>query len=253
MAPTGTPKLRSLPFLIALALTACLLFSGFVALGTWQVHRRAWKLDLIERVDQRVHAPPTALPERAAWPQITTAGAEYRHVRVTGHYLNSDSTLVHASSRLGYGYWMLTPLRTAAGFLVLVNRGFISADLAHSADYQQLPRPQGRVSITGLLRMSEPKGTLLRSNKPAQGRWYSRDVAAIAKSVGLPAADVAPYFIDADVNQHSGKYPVGGLTVIHFRNAHLSYAITWYVLAGLVLVGAGIVVRYEWRIRSRRA
>jgi surfeit locus 1 family protein len=34
------------------------LFLGFVALGAWQVQRLSWKLDLIERVEQRLKAPP---------------------------------------------------------------------------------------------------------------------------------------------------------------------------------------------------
>ncbi|WP_304439400.1 SURF1 family cytochrome oxidase biogenesis protein, partial [Acidovorax sp. SD340] len=41
-----------------LAVVGIALFLGFIALGTWQVQRRAWKLALIERVDQRVHAAP---------------------------------------------------------------------------------------------------------------------------------------------------------------------------------------------------
>ena len=53
---------RSAPFLIALGICAALVFSGLVALGLWQVERRAWKLDLIAKVEQRVHAPPVAAP-----------------------------------------------------------------------------------------------------------------------------------------------------------------------------------------------
>ncbi len=36
--------------------------AGFVALGIWQVERLSWKLDLIARVDQRVHAEPVPAP-----------------------------------------------------------------------------------------------------------------------------------------------------------------------------------------------
>ncbi|MFZ3117782.1 MAG: SURF1 family cytochrome oxidase biogenesis protein, partial [Variovorax sp.] len=61
---------RSAAVLAALAFLALLVFCGFVALGTWQVERRAWKLDLIERVDARVHAAPVDAPSRAAWPQV---------------------------------------------------------------------------------------------------------------------------------------------------------------------------------------
>ena len=40
-----------------------------------------------------------------------------------------------------------------------------------------------------------------------------------------------------------GGYPVGGLTVIAFRNAHLVYSLTWFGLAGLALAGAVLVLR----------
>jgi surfeit locus 1 family protein len=57
---------------------------------------------------------------------------------------------------------------------------------------------------------------------------------------------VAPYFVDEEAGADSTA-PVGGLTVIAFRNSHLVYAITWYGLALMVLVGAGIVIREERR------
>jgi surfeit locus 1 family protein len=35
---------------------------GFIALGNWQLERRLWKLDLIEKVETRVHAPAESAP-----------------------------------------------------------------------------------------------------------------------------------------------------------------------------------------------
>jgi surfeit locus 1 family protein len=80
-------------------------------------------------------------------------------------------------------------------------------------------------------------------------------VQAIAAARGLRLVRVAPYFIDQEAASASGggasggadSAPVGGLTVIAFRNTHLSYAITWYGLALLVVIGAWIVIREERR------
>ena len=103
-------------------------FVLFVALGTWQVQRRAWKLDLIARVEQRVHAPAVPAPGPAQWPEVTAAADEYRHVTATGTFLDTSQTLVQAVTDLGAGYWVLTPLQAADGSIVLVNRGFVAAD-----------------------------------------------------------------------------------------------------------------------------
>lgn len=197
----------------------------FVALGIWQLERRVWKLDLIARVDQRVHATAVAAPGPSQWPAITAENAEYRHVALKGRFLDQQ-TLVLAVTKLGRGFWVMTPMLTDAGFVVLVNRGFIPSD---QKGLIASDRASGEKTITGLLRMSEPGGAFLHSNDPADGRWYSRDVAAIAASQGL--GTVAPYFVDADASSDAGAWPRGGLTVITFRNAHLQYALTWFALA----------------------
>ena len=88
---------------------------AFAALGTWQVERRAWKLDLIARVEARVHATPVPAPGPAAWPDVTAAEA-YRHVRVEGRYVSGPPTLVQAVTELGGGFWVLAPLRTGPWF-----------------------------------------------------------------------------------------------------------------------------------------
>ena len=232
-----------------LALLGLVLFVGFVALGTWQVHRLAWKKALIAHTDERVHAAPVAAPGPADWPRITADNAEYRHVRLSGTWLSGRQTRVWTATEKGSGYWIITPLRRADGSIVLVNRGFAPEGWCDLKGHCPAA-PAGMVTVTGLLRISEPSG-LFRHNQPASDTWYTRDVPAIAKARGL--GDVAPYFVDADVHPNAdGKpWPEGGMTVIHFPNHHLNYLITWYILALMVLGAAGYVARDEYRLRKR--
>ncbi|MFE0755376.1 SURF1 family protein [Inquilinus sp. NPDC058860] len=237
---------RSTAALVLLGVAALAVFLGLLALGVWQVERRAWKLDLIARVDQRVAAAPVAPPGPADWPRVTADRDEYRHVRVSGRFLNDREAQVVASTAKGAGYWVLTPLQAADGSVVLVNRGFVPAENRDPAT-RAAGQVEGPVTVTGLLRITEPKGGFLRSNAPAEERWYSRDVAAIAEARGL--TDVAPYFIDADAAPNRGGLPVGGLTVISFPNSHLVYAVTWFGLAALLAFGVGYAARSERRVR----
>lgn len=207
----------------------------FVLLGAWQIQRRAWKLDLIAKVEQRIHAEPVPAP--VEW----SSDDVYRRVRVSGVFDHGHETLVQAVTQKGPGFWVLTPLKTDRGFTVLVNRGFAPAQTAAS-------RPDGRVTVVGLMRASEPHGGFLRANQPGQGRWYSRDVQAIAAAHKL--ANVTPYFVDADATPNAGGWPLGGLTVVRFPNSHLIYALTWFGLA-LLTSGAGLYVARDERRTSQ--
>lgn len=233
--------------IIGLSVLGLCLFGLFVVLGTWQVHRRAWKLDLIARVDQRVHAPAVSAPGPADWSTITAAADEYRHVRLRGKFLYDRQTLVWASTEQGNGVWVMTPLQRDDGSIVLINRGFVASGICrqrvHCAD-----GPGGDVDVSGLLRISQTHA-FLRHDDPARERWYSRNVQAIAAARAL--RNVAPYFVDAAAAADATVWPRGGLTVIRFPNNHLSYLITWYLLAFGVLAGAIVVGREEWKLRRR--
>lgn len=210
---------------------------ALLGLGTWQVQRRTWKLNLIARVNARVHATPVPAP--------VTAGKGDAYLRVTarGTYLAQQDTFVQALTERGPGFWALTPLRLPDGSTLLVNRGYVPTRKA-------LTPLEGEVAVTGLLRTSEPGGGFLRNNDPATDRWYSRDVAAVAAHRHL--AWMRPYFIDADAADTRPGAPVGGLTVIQFPNSHLAYAFTWYILALMSIAGFVYWIRTE-RHRPDRA
>jgi len=216
----------------------------FVLLGAWQVQRRAWKLDLIARVEQRLHAEPTPAPAPDAWPSIRRDDA-YRRVRLRGLFDHDAETLVQAVTDKGPGFWILTPLKTDGGFTVLVNRGFVPVERKARAT-RAAGEVAGPVTVVGLLRVTEPHGGFLRTNQPGQGRWYSRDVQAIAAARHL--THVAPYFVDADATPNPGGWPLGGLTIVRFPNSHLVYALTWFGLA-LLTSGAGLFVARDARRR----
>lgn len=234
------PSRRGRGILSALLALCAILF---LALGIWQVERRTQKLALIAAVDARVKAPPVPAPDPADWPGITAPSASYRHVAIHGVFDHDRETLVQAVTDLGQGYWVMTPLTTDAGWTVLVNRGFVAADY-RARPTRKAGEPRGRVAVIGLMRISEPNGAFLRGNDPAQERWYSRDVIAIGRARGLSA--LAPYFIDAAATPAVEGQPVGGLTIIAFYNHHMEYALTWFAMAVLSLVGI-IVVRRATR------
>lgn len=252
---------------VALIAGAALAFAAFVALGVWQVQRLSWKEALIARVDARVHAAPVDGPGPAAWSGIDRESAEYLRVQLRGRYDHARETLVRASTVLGSGYWVLTPLETEAGWWLWVNRGFVPPAQRERASRRD-GEPEGATTVIGLLRLSEPGGSVVQDNDPASGRWVSRDVQAITAARG-PAGTtrVAPYFVDAFIETAASgatnavahgapdgqtapaagdaRAPHPGLTVISFPNNHLVYALTWFALA------AGAVLALTLLLRSR--
>lgn len=302
---------------LALGVGLVAAFATFVGLGLWQLQRLAWKESLIARVQARVNAPAVDPPGPPQWPGVDRDTAEYLRVQVRGRYDHAREALVRASTPLGTGHWVLTPLSTDAGWWLWVNRGFVPPQ-RRARDERRSHEPTDDVQVTGLVRLSEPGGSLLQANDPATSRWYSRDVAALGQAHGLAAASarVAPYFVDAFIEaptQPAGasgspvarvagaqerpqgqaaqspprawdeetrggpafpherpqaaqtppppegvespskagstqeRWPRPGLTVLHFTNTHLAYAMTWFALAGGAVVALALLLRESRR------
>ena len=227
-------------------------FVGLILLGNWQVRRYHLKLKIAHDIATRVHAPPVDSPGPAQWPRVADGDLQYLHVTLRGRFIGSQ-TLVRGSSSKGYGYWAMAPLRTDRGFIVLVNRGYVAPEPSGMPATAKIEPPRGEVTLTGLLRLTEPRGGFLRHNQPEKDLWYSRDVAAIAAAAHLPADQVAPYFVDAEAstaNTAAPNWPMPGLTSIHLYNHSFGYAVTWYLLALGTLLAMGVVIRHEMPSRD---
>ncbi len=212
-----------------------------VSLGVWQLHRLAWKETLIAEIATRTKAPPQPLPDLALWTHLAAPDYAYRHVEFSGRYENDKEALVFYGTGphdLGPGYLILTPFKLDSGGFVVVNRGFVPADLVKSAHAKG--EIEGETRVTGLMRPPQARNPFTPADEPQKDLFFTRDPAAIASHFGL--APTAPFVVDADAKSSPGTWPIGGMTEIDVPNNHLSYALTWFGLAGgLLAVFAGFL------------
>src|SRR4051812_34029425 len=94
--PALWPTLFTIPAIIVL-----------LGLGTWQVQRLEWKLDLIHRIAARFDAPAVPLPAAG----VDVDAMEYRRVSVAGRFRHeAEVHLVATSVNGNAGYHVITPL-----------------------------------------------------------------------------------------------------------------------------------------------
>jgi surfeit locus 1 family protein len=248
-APAG----RSLVVAGIAALAGCALL---IALGTWQMERKAWKEALIDAMSQRLAADSGELPSRESWSRLDPADAEFRRVRFAGEFVHGQEALVYTggsamrSDASGPGYWVFTPARLVDGGLVVVNRGFVPEGRQPPTS-RSAGQVVGTISIVGVMRWPESPGLFAPNPDPARNLWFRRDHRAIASAKGWGA--VPPFYIEAEAPIPPGGFPRSGKLRVNLPNNHLQYALTWYGLA--IVLGAMFIAyaRQHWRGRARPA
>ncbi|MEX0841099.1 MAG: SURF1 family cytochrome oxidase biogenesis protein [Xanthobacteraceae bacterium] len=239
-----------LPGFMTLAALAVL-----IALGTWQLERKAWKEDLIETLTQRLAAPPVALPPPDQWAGLDQQQDEFRRVRFRAEYLPGNEALVWATGSAlrddvkSPGIFVFTPARLSSGEVIAVNRGFVADRKPTGATPRPAPA-SGTVEITGVLRWPEPKGWELTASydKGAQ-LWFVRDHRAMANEKGW--GPVAPFYIEREAQEPSDGLPPPGPLKASLPNNHLQYALTWYGLALVLLSVFALWARRAFLVKAR--
>ncbi|KAJ8522036.1 hypothetical protein ONZ45_g1357 [Pleurotus djamor] len=246
------------------------------ALGTWQLKRLKWKVNLIDELEEKLHLEPLTLPKRIKYEtksfDTSLAGIHlplslsvlpeflWRKVKVSGRWDHAHTMILSPRVREGvHGVHVVCPLVRSDGTTVLVDRGFVSN--AHIDEFRALSRQEeGEVEILGMLRDSQPRNSFTPDNKPDTGEWFWTDVDAMAAFAGGEDSNVQPVFLEQVFEGHAGEaasrltsgIPIGRPPTVTLRNAHLSYVITWYMLSGLTTFMFARLVVNKTRFSGRR-
>jgi surfeit locus 1 family protein len=243
----ATPRRRS--GVLVAALLALAAFVVFLALGTWQIQRKAWKERLIATLEQRLSADPVPIPPPSDWSNLTPEQDEFRRVKFVATIEPDADALVYTPGSAfrtdvsGPGYWVFTPAKLVDGATVVLNRGFVPQE-QHDAGASR-PRA-GRIELIGAMRWPEPRGWFAPNGDPAHNLWFVRDQRAIAQAKGW--GEVAPFFVELETPTGQSALPRAGKLTVALRNEHLQYAITWYGLAAVLAISFGF-----WIVGSAKA
>ena len=201
-----------------------------VTLGTWQVQRLQWKLDLIERVEAGLEAEPVPLPPG----ETAIRELDHRPVIATGT-LRHDRAFAKGSEQQGGipGARLLVPLERAAGVPIVVDLGWIPEPVGER--FGLLPEPIE--TLTGTLYLDHPatRPPFRPENEPEARRWFWLDTEALRAWTGMP--DLASATLVRRPDGIERAPPIADPPAMTLSNDHLGYALTWYGLAlGLLVI-----------------
>ncbi|KAK7465348.1 surf-like protein [Stygiomarasmius scandens] len=219
-----------------------MLVVGFIpfftfGLGTWQLYRLKWKINLIDELEEKLQLQPLSLPRRINLDVIPEF--VFRKVIMKGEWDHEHTMLLTPRVREGvHGAHVVTPLKRENGTTILVDRGFVSNEFAQDMAFQ---KDEGEVEVLGMLRTSQKRNSFTPDNLPEENKWFWTDVEGMANYAGGEKANVQPVFVEQIFEGHAGDaalyvekgIPVGRPATVDLRNAHLSYVITWYGLSAL--------------------
>ncbi|MEU8382236.1 SURF1 family protein [Streptosporangium sp. NPDC048865] len=244
----GVYRFLLTPRWLALHVVVLLVIPAFVLLGQWQFGRFEERSTSSHQITGNLQATPVAV-ERLASPGGTVSTQDkYRTVLAKGTYDAGAQLLVRRRVQdRAVGFYVLTPLVTADGTGVLVNRGWVRAGSSADA-LPEVPAPSsGEVTVTGRLRPSEteetsgirdraglPAGQVLLINTEAIGRRlpYKLLGGYVELTSQSPAAAAAPAPVPApDVGEG------GGL--------NLAYGVQWWLFIGVAIGGWALLIRRE--------
>lgn len=232
--------------LVALTAFALAGLAVLIGLGLWQLERLKWKEGLIAQIEARSEGAPITLEEGIA---IARKGRDpsYYRLRVEGRFHHAKERYLYAVSDGRVGWHVITPLETADGDMVLVDRGFVP-DMLKDPSSRALGQIEDVVTVRGIVRSPEIQGIFTPDNEPQANRWFWRDLGGLARSLFPEGTiEVAPFFVEAEKSDVPGGWPEGGQTRLELPNSHLQYAIIWFLLALCLLVIYGVYVRGLYR------
>ncbi len=211
-------------------LTTAAMMALVVGLGVWQVQRLAWKTALLAEIDRGEAAAAIPLPANPR---------PFTKVRVSGVLRQDLAALYGVEVRTTLsgpklGAFLLNPLERPGADPLLVDRGWVPTDAPRDAT----PLP---ATVEGYVRAPEHPGRFSLADEPAARRFYTLGPAVIGAALGLQ--QVAPFTLVALGTVPPGTVPEPAQALPRPPNNHFVYAVTWFGMAGVLLVMFGAYAR----------
>lgn len=209
-----------------------------VRLGVWQLSRWHEKQRLNAALNASLAAPPLVIGDAA--PPAGAVGR--RRVRAQGVYDETHQfVLAGRASNGSPGVDVVTPLLLPGGGAVLVDRGWLYAADAATANPLAWPEPGPR-TVVGL---AQPLAGV-RMRVPLRRLPYGHDSAAVwsamvvdpdtaARRLGRP---VAGWLLRALPAADAPPQPVRSAPRPYDELMHISYAVQWFAFATILVVGS---------------
>lgn len=225
-------------------LAGVLLVLVCVRLGVWQLDRNEQRQDRNDIIEANVGGEPVPAAELAPPGEPLDDGDRWRSVVVTGEYDAENELLLRLRPVNGErGVHALTPLVTADGAALLVDRGFVPADGRDDDEIDVPPPPSGQVTVTARVRSSEGGQDV----DPASGAVRYVDVDAIEGWLPYPLYGAWGELIEQEPPADDELRPLAAPETE--AGPHLSYAIQWFIFAVVGIGGFVLLVRAEARGR----
>jgi cytochrome oxidase assembly protein ShyY1 len=229
-----------------IALVAALLvvvLPGCYLAGRWQLDRYDARKERNAHAEANLTAPAVPVTDLAPAEGALPSTVAWRTVTATGRYDVARQKLLRNRPHNGRtGFHVLTPLVTADGTAVLVNRGWVEAGRTATAQPEVPAPPSGEVQVTGRLRPVEGASGHDRGGLPA-GQLARIDGPAIAATLPYPLR--AGYVEAVDELPGPPRAPERIKPPDLGVGPHLAYGIQWWLFGLIAVIGVIMLFRRE--------
>ena len=192
--------------------------SIFLALGSWQLVRLNWKLDLIEQIQSSLKEEPININN--------TVLKNYLRIKAIGKINFENQIYLYNLNEKGEpGFEVINPVEIN-NKNYLLNRGWIPFNKKNDKEINIIDEN----NIVGVLRKQIKANMFKPKNDISNNYWFTLNREDLYDFTG---EKFSPYIIYLS---SKNEFPKTKLITANISNNHKKYAITWFSLAFSILV-----------------
>ena len=189
-----------------------------ISLGSWQLYRLSWKLDLIKQIEDSLKDKPVELSEveEKNFLRVKTSGEINFQKQIYLYNLNQNGKP---------GFEVISPI-LINNKNYLINRGWIPFDKKNKSEINLINQKY----IIGTLKIQSKANSFKPQNDIKKNYWFTLNRNDIYKYTGKKFSKYIIYL--------NGDYslPKPKVVTAKISNNHKKYAITWFSMAISILL-----------------